>query len=152
MQITRTLVGRGLMSAVAVFGAVGGFRADWNETHVKNPRWPPHAKFHNAQTLATGVLLGASTLFFTWRQSGDRKTNDLAAILFGGGYFWTQIAAGFFPGTAWKDPEFLQPGESLDEPFSPQDRMGLAATALVLLAGALMWPGKTAKVSASVDR
>jgi len=111
-----------------------------------------NAKFHNAQTLATGVLLGASTLFFTWRQSGDRKTNDLAAILFGGGYFWTQIAAGFFPGTAWKDPEFLQPGESLDEPFSPQDRMGLAATALVLLAGALMWPGKTAKVSASVDR
>ena len=41
-------VGRWLLSGVAAFTAVGGFLADWNRTHLFNPRWTPHAKFHDA--------------------------------------------------------------------------------------------------------
>jgi predicted small integral membrane protein len=39
---------------------------DWDETHVYKARWPPHAAFHNAQTLILGPLLGLSSLWFLW--------------------------------------------------------------------------------------
>ena len=26
--------------------------------HIKNPNWPPHAKFHNTQTILMGFYLG----------------------------------------------------------------------------------------------
>lgn len=45
-------LGRILLALVAVVTSVGGYIADWNETHVYNPRWPPHAKFHNGQTMS----------------------------------------------------------------------------------------------------
>lgn len=137
--MTRDTGGRLLLSAIAVFGSVGSFAASWNAKHLHNPRWPPHAKFHDAQTLAAGTILGLSALFFAWRRSGDRRTNDLAAVLFAGNYFWTQAAAAFFPGTAWTDPEFLKPGQRLDR-LPPQFVMDVAVTALVLLSARLLRP------------
>jgi hypothetical protein len=44
-------IGRWLLSLVALFTIAGPYGADWNETHIYNPNWPPHAKFHNAQTM-----------------------------------------------------------------------------------------------------
>ena len=135
--MTRDLVGRLLLSAVAIFLAVGSFRADWNATHLFNPNWPPHAKFHGAHTLALGSFLAAATLFFTWRRSGDRRTNDVAATLLAGAYFWTQGAAAFFPNVAWTDPEFLRPGQRLDI-LPPQLLMDAGVTTIVLVAAWLL--------------
>lgn len=113
--MNKLLVGRCLFTFNAVGIAAGGFRADMNATHIYNPRWPPHAKFHDGQTMAFGVLLSLASLFFAWRRSGDRQTNVLAAALIGGILYWAQAAANVFPGVAWTDPEFLKPGESLTE-------------------------------------
>ena len=30
--------------------------------HLFNPRWPPHAKFHNAQTMLLGIFFGTLVL------------------------------------------------------------------------------------------
>ncbi len=135
----KAIAARVLLSLAALFTGVGGVVADWNATHLFNPHWPPHAKFHNGQTMAMGVVLGLSTLLFTWRRAGDARTNLLAAVLFAGTYWWTQAAANFFPGVAWIDPEFLKPGQSLTQ-FPIQGYLDIVVTCVVLLAAWLGWP------------
>jgi hypothetical protein len=103
--------GKVLLTLVAVFTVAAPFLADWNETHIYNPLWLPHAKFHNAQTMAMAMLLGITALFFLWR---NRSRTDLfAAILFASLYWVTQAIAFVFPGVAWTDPNLLQAGQSL---------------------------------------
>jgi uncharacterized protein DUF6640 len=118
-----------------------GFVADWNDSHIFNPRWPPHAKFHNGQTLAFGVLLAAATIFFAWRRAGDRQTNLLAAAITGGVTYWAQAAAFAFPGVAWTDPELLKPGQSLHD-FGPQVYFEIFGSLVIALAAWLAWPPK----------
>ena len=132
-------IGRGLFTLNALIAGAGGFLADWNTTHLFNPRWPPHARFHDAQTMAAGVVLGAASLFFAWRRGGDPSTNWLAATLFGGTLWVTQFAALFFPGSGWTDPEFLKSGQSLQQ-VAPQVYIDLSMTSLVLLAAWLARP------------
>jgi hypothetical protein len=62
MPARRFSPGKALISLVAVETAVGPFRYDWNETHIYNPHWPPHAKFHNGQTMSLGAALSAAAL------------------------------------------------------------------------------------------
>lgn len=131
--MTRQNIGRWLFTLNALAAGIGGFLADWNTTHLFNPNWPPHARFHNGQTMAAGAVLGAASLFFAWRRGGDPPTNRLAATLFGGSLWVTQFAAAFFPGSGWTDPEFLQPGQSLQQ-IPPQVYLDLGMTSLVLLA------------------
>ncbi|KIW92850.1 uncharacterized protein Z519_06699 [Cladophialophora bantiana CBS 173.52] len=68
--------GRMCLSIVALATSVGCYMADWNETHVKNPRWPPHARFHNGQTMSMGLCLGVLTAYFAWRPVLDRYNAD----------------------------------------------------------------------------
>ncbi|TGX49121.1 acetyltransferase [Sphingomonas gei] len=137
----KQLAGRCLLTLNAVGIAIGGFVADMNATHIYNPHWPPHAKFHDGQTMAFGVFLSLATLFFTWRRAGDRQTNVLAAALFGGVLYWAQAAANLFPGVTWIDPEFLKAGESLTD-FPPQLYIDLGMSAVIILATWLAWPRK----------
>jgi hypothetical protein len=43
--------GKIVLTAVALFTSTGCYLADWSDSHVFNPRWPPHAKFHNGTTM-----------------------------------------------------------------------------------------------------
>jgi len=38
------MLGRVLLTVDSIGLLFGAVIADWNETHVYNPRWPPHAK------------------------------------------------------------------------------------------------------------
>lgn len=110
--------GRILISLAATIVSVGAYIADYNETHVLNPRWPPHARFHNGQTMSLGVMLGAACLYFLWRskpKSGvarDLEKDDLlSAALIGSMYTAAGLSAIWYPGTAWTDPEFIARGD-----------------------------------------
>ena len=85
--LTRTTtlpVGKVRTSAAALFLAVGAFTADWNESYVFSPDWPPHAKFHNGQTLTLAVTAAAVSLWQAWRPGPDDRSRPRWATLFGG--------------------------------------------------------------------
>ena len=142
----KLFVARCLFTINAIGIAVGGFVPDWNETHIFNPRWPPHAKFHDAQTLAFGIFLAVATLFFAWRRAGDRQTNVMAAAITGGVLYFAQALAFAVPGVAWTDPEFLKPGQSLSD-FPPQIYFEILGTFVIALAYWLAWPPKASEQS-----
>jgi len=130
----RETAGRSLLTVNGVVVMLGGFMADMGKTHMRNPRWPPHAKFHNAQTIGLGAMLGAASLWFTWKA---RRPADLGvAIIAGEAIYVSWAFATLMPGTAWTDPEFLKGRQTLDQ-LPPQLYLGAAMSAVVG-AGALL--------------
>ncbi|ORY63931.1 uncharacterized protein BCR38DRAFT_514574 [Pseudomassariella vexata] len=106
-------LGKSLLTVDAVGLLFGAVMADMSGSHMYNPRWPPHAKFHNAQTISLSVLLGVSTLVYTWRRpsSPQLKREFMAVTAFTGSIYWLAgLAAILFPGTMGLDPEFGGPG------------------------------------------
>ncbi len=110
----RLMSGKILLSVIAIATMVSPYIADWNPTHIYNPLWPPHAKFHNAQTMTIAVLLGASGLLFLWRRR-TAGPDLLPTVLFIGLYWVSQLPAFLFPGVAWTDPNLLQPGQAMSD-------------------------------------
>jgi hypothetical protein len=104
----RTSKGRKILTSVAALTAVGGFLADWNRTHLFNPNWPPHAKFHDALTITLGSLLGTSGLYFLRRRKkGKDPQRDLALGTLLPSLFWVAQGASFvFPGAKGFEAEF----------------------------------------------
>ncbi len=94
---------------LAVLLPLGSHLADFNRTHIFNPNWPPHAKFHGGQTLMFSWLLGIFSLFFALRKTNDRLTSVLAASLFAAVYWFAQVGALLYPGTAVFDPDTITP-------------------------------------------
>lgn len=74
--------------------------------HLWNPRWPPHAKFHNCQTMVMGVLLGCLSLGLLFAPGELTFSRLLTASGVAGAYFIAMLFAPLFPGTAWHNSEF----------------------------------------------
>ena len=77
-RLRRFGAGKVLISLVAAETAVGPYLADWNETHIYNPTRPPHARFHNGQTMSMGASLAVMTLWQLWRAHDSPATSALA--------------------------------------------------------------------------
>ncbi|KAK3293682.1 uncharacterized protein B0H64DRAFT_376558 [Chaetomium fimeti] len=112
------MLGKLFLTIDAIGLLLGAPLADYNHTHIFNPRWPPHAKFHGAQTISLSVLLGLATLYYTWRPSlqpastppalaRQRKQDGLTMAIFTGTIYWLAgLASILYPGTDGIDPEF----------------------------------------------
>ncbi len=103
------LLSRILFCFVSVYLAIGAHIADYSRTHLLNPRWPPHAKFHDGQTLMFSIFLAVLTIFFAIRKTQDRNAALIATTSFAALYWVTQALAIVYPGTAFVDPEFDTP-------------------------------------------
>ncbi|KAL7904439.1 hypothetical protein GGI35DRAFT_463230 [Trichoderma velutinum] len=100
---------RGLMATVNVLFAATAYYADWNHTHVLNPRWPPHARFHNGQTMSVGALSALTSIYILGRRSVNveaAKDSLFTAALVGSLTTVAGLSAILYPGTAFNDPEF----------------------------------------------
>jgi hypothetical protein len=82
--------------------------------------------------MAMAAVLAVASLYFVWRKRGDASTNILAAAIFGAVYWVTQGLANFYPGVGWTDPEFLKPGQTLNQ-ISPQMILDPIVLAVVFL-------------------
>jgi hypothetical protein len=101
----RKKIGKLLISFVALFTAVSPYLADWNVTHIYNPAWTPHAKFHNAQTMVLGTILGFLSMYCLWLRKGIAEKQKLKeATVLASLYWLAQLPARFFPGVALTDP------------------------------------------------
>ena len=124
--------GRRLLTSVAAFTTVSGFLFDWNRWHLSNSDWPPHAKFHAAQSVVLASLLGTGGLYFL-HCKGEHQERDLALGTLLPSLLYLSMAASFaFPGA--EGAEFQSPekipqvrGVWLNERF-------FSATMLALLA------------------
>ncbi|EED12329.1 conserved hypothetical protein [Talaromyces stipitatus ATCC 10500] len=88
-------LGRTLIALVGLTTMIGCYIADWNETHIYNPSWTPHAKFHNGQTMSMGAALGSTTLFFLYGPPSSPSSSTAG-----------RLSALFYPGSLAVDPEF----------------------------------------------
>jgi len=103
------LFSRVLFCFVSVYLVVGAHIADYSRSHLLDPRWPPHAKFHDGQTLMFSIFLAALTIFFANWKTQDRNASLIATTSFAALYWVTQALAIVYPGTAFVDPEFDTP-------------------------------------------
>ncbi|KAI8632896.1 hypothetical protein F5Y19DRAFT_333180 [Xylariaceae sp. FL1651] len=107
------MLGRILLTVDTLLLLLGAPIADYGPTHMFNPNWPPHARFHNGQTINLSLLLGLTTLFYTWRSAATptlKKEYMLVTALTGSFYWIAGMAAILYPGTMGLDPEFGGPG------------------------------------------
>ncbi|WP_157545409.1 DUF6640 family protein [Microtetraspora fusca] len=70
-------VGRLLVTAAVLGTGISHALADLNRTHVFNPRWTPHARFHAASAIVTDLGWTIAGVWLLWR-SGTRREQDLA--------------------------------------------------------------------------
>ncbi len=130
-------IAKWIVAFVAVYG-FGGVLADFvvpftARMHMKNPHWPPHAKFHNGQTMLMGVFAGTLSLFCLFAVHPLTRpwffAGAAAASLYWVGLSFAQL----FPGTAWHDPEFAA---EVSHPLGldPQQVLGYILCLLLLVA------------------
>ncbi|MGW4528729.1 DUF6640 family protein [Amycolatopsis sp. NPDC004378] len=125
----RRRIGKTLTCLAALVPAAGAIIADWNKTHVYNPHWPPHAKFHNAQTITLAWVAAGLAIWESARPGPSGGERTRRATIYGGLFWLTQVPAAFFPGSALADP---------DTPLQPTVRFGVpinqvTATAAIIL-------------------
>ena len=130
-------IAKWLIAFVAVFN-FGGLVADaivsaTAKQHLWNPAWPPHAKFHNGQTMLMGIFGGLLSLAILFGARPLTLPLFLLAAGVAASYFVSMAAAPLFPGTDWIDPEFAgETGRPLG--LAPQQFVTYVLCMIVLVA------------------
>lgn len=94
-------ISRILLSVVLVATAVVSVAVDWNTTHIFNPEWHPHAKFHDVVMLWLLSGMSIVALWLLWRRSTEPNIGytvaTLVPVIFWSPFFFVTLV---IPGTS----------------------------------------------------
>lgn len=79
--MSRSNRGRILLSMILVVVGIGSIPVDFNSTHIFNPAWPPHARYHDVMLLTLWAGIAAMTLWLLWRPSREPQIGVIVATL-----------------------------------------------------------------------
>lgn len=124
-------LGNSIITLVNMVTMIGPYLADWkcvddcvllqtipsnnvscSETHIYNPKWPPHARYHNGQTMTMGLFIGLITFFTLYAiipRSSSPQTQTIHLtwiVLLQSLIYLSSLSGILYPGAAWEDPEF----------------------------------------------
>ncbi len=127
-----------MLTITAVFTIAVPSVMDLNATHMTDPLWPPHARFHWAIQYLSAMLANTLALYLLW--GNYREKDSSLALLFSGlapMLFWTMFfPALLMPGTGtW--PDGVTPPPGFPQVFTsvhPNFIMALMITALSVYA------------------
>ena len=94
-----------LTVAAAGYGLVPVL-ADLNATHVTNPTWDPHARFHIVWQVSSYVGIAIIALYLTWFGPADAHRLLLAlgfAVCMYGGFFTAVCTRKWYGGTLYSE-------------------------------------------------
>jgi hypothetical protein len=81
-----------------------------SETHIHNPNWPPHARYHNGQTMSLGLFTGLISIYilhvYSPASSDIRSANLTWIAILHTLYYGSSLSGILYPGAGWMDPEF----------------------------------------------
>lgn len=85
------------VSAITVFYGFVPALADLNETHLFNPLWSEHARFHTAWFLAFAAGVSVTALFLIWRRE-EVFVPIVLGLMFAGGFWVATLFRGAYGG------------------------------------------------------
>jgi hypothetical protein len=125
------VLGRSLLTLANVITAAAPIAADWNDSHILNERWPPHARFHGVTALAMTTALSSASIWSLWSGDSDGVTARFFAAAVPVAYWAPFFLAPLIPGTAVDDPS--HPVRRVAG--VPVSLLGAAATTATAVAG-----------------
>ncbi len=96
--------GRIFLSVILIIISFGSAGVDFNTSHIFNPTWPPHARYHDVMLLI--LLIGAAciSIWLLWRRSKEPFVGLLVATLiimiFAASFFLAWLVPGASPSLA----------------------------------------------------
>lgn len=75
------LAGQITVTIAVLITLIGPTAVDWNDSHVFNPQWPPHARFHSIVYLCMTIGFSLIALWLIWRSPSAHVADVLIAAL-----------------------------------------------------------------------
>lgn len=99
--MNRINLGKSIISFVIAASAIVSTLVDWNESHLFNPTWHGHAKFHDALMLCLLIGVSIVALWQLWRDAKEPevaiKIAALVPVAFWSPFYYISLA---IPGTS----------------------------------------------------
>jgi hypothetical protein len=101
-----------VLTLVQVATVLSVFGFQWNDTHVFDPEWHPHARFHIVQLMGFVTVVAVLSLWLLWRRSSEPLVGvtvaTVAPLAFWAGEFYAQLVPGTSPAYDPRHPNTVE--------------------------------------------